>query len=60
MNEYRKVIDFFEKRVICNNYLMRNKFLLCVIVNGMGFLMKLEFFYFNELECRLLVLRIVF
>ena len=39
---------------------MKNKFPPCAIANGMGFPMKPEFFYHNELECRLLAPRIAF
>ena len=39
---------------------MKNKLPTCAIANGMGFPMKTEFFYLNELECRLLASRIAF
>ena len=44
----------------CNNHLMKNKLPPLDIANGMGFPMKPEFFYLNELECRLLAPRIAF
>ena len=47
MKEYRKATDSPEKRAICNNHLMRNKFPPCAIANGMGFPMKPEFFDCN-------------
>lgn len=44
----------------CNNHLMKNKLPPCAIANGMAFPIKPEFFYLNELECRLLAPRIAF
>lgn len=44
----------------CNNYLKKNKIPPCAVVNGMVFPHKPAFFDLNELECRLLALRIAF
>ena len=44
----------------CNEYLKKNKVPSCAITNGMKFPEKPNFFYLNELECRLLAPRLAF
>ena len=44
----------------CNEYLKKNKVPPCAITNGMKFPEKPNFFYLNELECRLLAPRLAF
>ena len=44
----------------CNRYLKKNKVPPCAITNGMRFPEKPNFFYLNELECRLLAPRLAF
>ena len=44
----------------CNNHLTKNKIPPCATKNGMSFSVKPDFFYLNELECRLLAPRLAF
>ena len=44
----------------CNNHLKKNKIPPCATKNGMSFTVKPDFFYLNELECRLLAPRLAF
>ena len=44
----------------CNNHLKKNKIPPCATKNGMSFSVKPDFFYLNELECRLLAPRLAF
>ena len=44
----------------CNNHLKKNKIPPCAAKNGMSFTVKPDFFYLNELECRLVAPRLAF
>ena len=44
----------------CCSYLVKNKVPPVALLNGMQFPVKPEFFYLNELECRLLAPRLAF
>ena len=44
----------------CRSYLVKNKVPPVALLNGMQFPVKREFFDLNELECRLLALRLAF
>ena len=44
----------------CDKNLKKNKIPPCAAKNGMSFAVKPDFFYLNELECRLLAHRLAF